>query len=260
MRVLYRRSCFCAGASSRAVVWADCPSLATARRQHPWGHCRVRPWPLIGMSELLDRACFWISANTIRQPQPELHPPLVTLPSGISRKCRFVKCRGVTNPAHHGQEQPVGKTKGCPSPSPYVWTARAQRWISMEVGAVLLLRWAQSPDRSFLEQDCKFKLRWEHEIIVLQHLFGECRHQLTSTWLVLILLLSFPLPFSFCLFLFLIPLLPFSYIFFLFPCRSNQVFSTSMWVTKLETDRKQTAFYLMAMGSSAGNTKVRKLW
>lgn len=184
-------------------------------------------------------------------------------PSGIIRQYRFAKCHGVTNPACDGQEQPAGKTKDCPSPSLSLWMGCQGREMdfardrcSSGTG-----KGTKPRARAFLEQYFKFTLRWWHEIAA--SIFIECRlhpanfHLASWDWIA-------SLPSSLLLLPFLLPLASpplLLYFPFFFPVRQNQVFSTSMWVTKLlEIARKHKAFYLMAKGSNTNYTKVRKSW
>lgn len=179
-------------------------------------------------------------------------------PSGIIRQYRFAKCHGVTNPACDGQEQPAGKTKDCPSLSPSLWMGCQGREMDFAGDGCSsgTGRGTKPWARAFLEQYCKFTLRWWHEIAA--SIFIECRLHLANFHLVSFPSLS-PSPFTFSP----SPCLPSSSLVFSFfaPVRQNQVFSTSMWVTKLlEIARKHKAFYLMAKGSNTNYTKVRKLW
>lgn len=159
--LLYQRSCFCPGASSRAVMWADCPSLVTAPCQHPWGQCHVRPRPLIGMSELAGQ-CLFLNCSQHYQTAPTW---ATSSPCNASiwhhQATPLCKMPRRYKPSAMGRSSQLETQRALPFLRlPYAWTARAQRCISVQVGAVLLLRWAQSPNRGFLEQDCKFKSRW----------------------------------------------------------------------------------------------------
>lgn len=142
------------------VSWLSSPGDCTVR--YPWGQCHVRPWPLIGMSELAGQ-CLLLNCSQRYQTTPiwatsspcnasiwhHQATPLCKMPQ------RYKPCARWAGAAKLERQRIVLLLH-----LPCVWTARAQRWISVEVGAVLLLRWAQSPGRTFLEQYCKFKLRW----------------------------------------------------------------------------------------------------